>query len=52
MNKYIHLYKTDKPKKLRNMQNKNPKAYWKYLNSINKTQPNPRAHDRPVLRTF
>ena len=36
MNKYIHLYKIDKAKKLRNMQNKNPKAYWKYLNSINK----------------
>ncbi|MCG8112934.1 MAG: reverse transcriptase domain-containing protein [Candidatus Thiodiazotropha taylori] len=36
MIKYIHLYRIHKAKKLRNMQNKNPKAYWKYVNSINK----------------
>ena len=35
MNKYILLYKIDKAKKLRNMQYKSPKEYWKYLNSLN-----------------
>ena len=37
MNKYIRLYKIDHAKKLRKMQNNNPKQYWRYLNSINKT---------------
>lgn len=38
MNKYICLYKADKAKKLRYMQYKSPKEYWKYLNSINKNK--------------
>ena len=37
MNKYIRLYKIDHAKKLIKMQNNNPKQYWRYLNSINKT---------------
>ena len=34
VHKYIRLHKVDKIKKLRNMQTKNPKEYWKYLNSL------------------
>ncbi|MEW8546030.1 MAG: reverse transcriptase family protein, partial [Candidatus Thiodiazotropha sp.] len=35
MNKYINLHKKQKAKRLRDMHTKNPKEYWKYLNSLN-----------------
>ena len=49
MNKYILLYKIDKAKKLRNMQYKSPKEYWKYLNSLNNNK-NPRP--QPTIAEF
>ena len=41
MNKYMNLHKKNTIQKLREMHTKNPKSYWKYLNTI-KT-----AHDKP-----
>ena len=35
MNKYITLYRVNKSKQLSDMESKNPKEYWRYLNSIN-----------------
>lgn len=49
MNKYINLYKIDKAKKLRNMQTKSPKDYWKYLNSLNN---NKTSKQHPTLDQF
>ncbi|MEW8542872.1 MAG: reverse transcriptase family protein, partial [Candidatus Thiodiazotropha sp.] len=34
MNRYINKYKHNREYELRNMQSKNPKQYWKFLNSI------------------
>ena len=34
MNKFIRQYNKQKEKKLRNLQSKNPKEYWKFLNSL------------------
>lgn len=34
MNRYINKFKYDREHKLRSMQSKNPKQYWKFLNSI------------------
>lgn len=48
MNKYINLYKKEKTKKLRAMQSKNPKDYWKYLKSLN-TKSN---KEQPTLDSF
>ena len=49
MNKYVSLYKIGKAKNLRNMQNKNPKEYWKYLNSINN---NKTSNKKPTIEQF
>lgn len=48
MNKYINLYKNEKTIKLRAMQTKNPKDYWKYLKSLN-TKSN---KEQPTLDSF
>ena len=40
MHIYINKHKTDKTNKLRNMQSKHPKDYWKYLNSLQRKQNN------------
>ena len=34
MNKHINQYNRKLQKKLRQMQTKDPKAYWKYINSL------------------
>lgn len=34
MNEYKKQHKSDKINKLRNMQSKDPKVYWKYLKSL------------------
>ena len=39
MNKYINIYNRNNKNKLRNMQSKRPKDYWKYLNRINEKKP-------------
>ena len=49
MNKYIRRHKIDKAKQLRNMQYKNPKEYWKFLNSINK---NKKSEKQPTINQF
>ncbi|MEW8547774.1 MAG: reverse transcriptase family protein, partial [Candidatus Thiodiazotropha sp.] len=49
MNKYILLFKIDKAKKLRNMQYKSPKEYWKYLNSLNN---NKKPRPQPTIGEF
>ena len=48
MNRYIKMYKIDKTKKLRNMQTKNPKEYWKYLKNL-KTK---NYNSQPSLNEF
>ena len=40
MHKYIHLHKTDKTNKSRNMHSNQPKDYWKYLNSLQQKKNN------------
>ena len=35
MDKYITLYRVNKSKQLKDMESKNPKEYWRYLNSKN-----------------
>lgn len=37
MNKFIHKYRKNKINKLRTMQTKNPKDYWKYIKSLDKS---------------
>ncbi|MEW8548531.1 MAG: reverse transcriptase family protein [Candidatus Thiodiazotropha sp.] len=49
MNKYISRHRANKSKQLRDMQSKNPKEYWRYLNSINY---NKRQKEQPSLNEF
>ncbi|MEW8548382.1 MAG: reverse transcriptase family protein, partial [Candidatus Thiodiazotropha sp.] len=49
MNKYIKRHKIDKSVRLRNMQSKNPKEYWRYLNSINRKISNTK---QPTITEF
>ena len=49
MNKYITLYRVNKSKQLRDMESKNPKEYWRYLNSINC---NKSQKEQPSLNDF
>jgi len=39
MNRYINKYKFSKTNKLRDMHSKNPKHYWKYINSLKSKSP-------------
>ena len=47
MNKYIAKHKKYTQNKLRNLESKNPKDYWKFINSLKKKEPNniPRLDD-------
>ena len=38
MNKYINKYVKSKQRRLRNMASKDPKSYWKYLNSLKRNK--------------
>ena len=38
MNKYISKYRKEQEQKLRNLQSKTPKEYWRYLNSLHKNK--------------
>ena len=38
MNKYISKYRKEQEQKLRHLQSKNPKEYWRYLNSLHKNK--------------
>ena len=40
MNKYIAKHKKYTQNKLRNLESKNPKDYWKFINSLKKKEPN------------
>ena len=48
MNKYIAKYKKVTENKLRNLESKDPKAYWKFINSLKRKDPN----NAPSLSEF
>ena len=48
MNKFIQKHRRQNEKKLRNLQSRNPKEYWKYINSLKQKK----SSNTPTLNEF